>query len=87
MCVFQQCYKSFFSRFIYSYNSTLKSSAHKQTTYRHYIYEMKSLSSIFNRCNGVKIVLLRKDRLALSHGENPFDLFYMTSSTDKVVNH
>ena len=40
--------------------------------------EMKSLSSIFSRCNGVKIVVLRKDRLALSHGDNHFDLLFIT---------
>ena len=31
--------------------------------------EMKSLISIFSRGNGVNIVVLRKDRLALSHGD------------------
>ena len=32
--------------------------------------ELKSLSSIFSWCNRVKIVVSRKDRLALSHGDN-----------------
>ena len=32
--------------------------------------EIESLSSIFRWCNGVKIVVSRKDRLALSHGDN-----------------
>ena len=77
MCLLTMLQK-LISSFIYSYNSTLKSSAHKQTTYRHYIYEMKSLSSIFSRCNAVKIVVLRKDRLTLSHGDNHFDLFVIT---------
>ena len=39
---------------------------------------MKSLSSIFSRWNAVKIVVLRKDRLTLSHGDNHFDLFVIT---------
>ena len=40
--------------------------------------EMKSLNSIFILCNGVKIVVLRKDRLALSQGDNHFDLLFIT---------
>ena len=65
--------QSFISSFIYSYNSTLKSSAHKQPIEILY-NEMKSLNSLFSWCNGVKIVVLRKDRLALSHGDNHFDI-------------
>ena len=40
--------------------------------------EMKSLNSIFSWCNGMKIVVLRKDRLALSHGDNHFDILFIT---------
>ena len=40
--------------------------------------EMKSLNSIFSSCNGVKIVVLRKDRLSLSHGDNHFDILFIT---------
>ena len=40
--------------------------------------EMKSLNSIFSWCNGVKIVVLRKHRLAISHGDNHFDLLFIT---------
>ena len=40
--------------------------------------ETNSLSSIFSWCNGVKIIVLRKDRLALSHGDNHFDTFVLT---------
>ena len=40
--------------------------------------EMESLSSIFRWCNGVRIVDSRKDRLALSHGDNRFDIFLIT---------
>ena len=38
--------------------------------------EMESLSSIFRWCNGVKIVVSMKERLALSHGHNHFDMFF-----------
>ena len=54
----------------------------------HLYNQMKSLSSIFSWCKGVKIVILRKDRLALSHGDNHFDNFYnssLDSSIDKLV--
>ena len=40
--------------------------------------EIKSLSSIFSWCTGVKIVVSRKDRLALSHEENHFDMCFVT---------
>ena len=39
--------------------------------------EMESLSSIFRWCNGVKVVLSMKERLALSHGYNHFDMFFI----------
>ena len=65
--------QSFISSFTYSYNSTLKSSAHKQLIDILY-NEMKSLNSIFSWCNGVKIVVLRIHQLALSHGDNHFDI-------------
>ena len=44
---------------------------------------MKSLISIFSWGNGVKIVALRKDRLALSHEDNHFDIIFITLA----VNH
>ena len=34
--------------------------------------QIKNLSSIFSWCNGVKIVLSRKDRVALSHEDIHF---------------
>ena len=40
--------------------------------------ERKSLISIFSWCNGVYIVALRKDRLALSHGDNHFDILFIS---------
>ena len=40
--------------------------------------EMKSLISIFSRCNSVNIVALRKDRLALSQGDNHFDILFIS---------
>ena len=52
--------------------------------------EMKSLNSIFSWCNGVKIVVLWKDRLALSHGDNHFDLLLITLAENhlhKLVTH
>ena len=39
--------------------------------------QIKSLSSSFSWCNNVIIVVLRKDRLALSHGHNHFDTFLL----------
>ena len=39
---------------------------------------MKSLISIFSWGNGVNIVALREDRLALSHGDNHFDILSIT---------
>ena len=47
--------------------------------------EMDSLSSIFSWCDGVKMVVSMKDRVALSHGYNHFDMFFIIlteSSTD-----
>ena len=52
--------------------------------------EMKSLNSIFSWCNGVKIVVLWKDRLVLSHGDNHFDLLLITLAENhlhKLVTH
>ena len=53
--------------------------------------ELESLSSIFRWCNCVKIVVSRKDRLALSLGDNHFDIFLYNSSsqssTEKLVTH
>ena len=40
--------------------------------------ERKSLISIFSWCNGVYIVALGKDRLALSHGDNHFDILFIS---------
>ena len=40
--------------------------------------EMKSLISIFSWCNAVNIVALWKDRLALSHWDNRFDINFTT---------
>ena len=39
--------------------------------------EMKRLISIFSWCNGVNIVALRKDRLALSVGDKHFDIILL----------
>ena len=45
---------------------------------RNLLYDkMESLSSIFSWCNGVKIVVSMKDRLAFSHGDNHFDMFFI----------
>ena len=45
----------------------------------HLLYnEMERLSSIFRWCNGVRIVVWMKDRLALSHVDNHFEIFCIT---------
>ena len=46
----------------------------------HLYNEMKSLSSIFSLCNGVKIVVSWKDQLALSHGDNNFYILCFITS-------
>ena len=63
--------------------STIKSSAHKQLIVLLYI-EMKRSSSLFSWCNGVKIVVLRKDRLALSHEDNHFDINFITPAENHL---
>ena len=40
--------------------------------------KMKSLGSIFSWCNLVNILVSRKDQLALSHGDNRFDIILVT---------
>ena len=46
---------------------------------------MKSSSSIFSWCRGVKIVVSRKDRIALSHGDNHFDTFVITLAENRLL--
>ena len=46
--------------------------------------EMKSLSSIFRWCNGVRIVDSTKDRLVLSHGDNHFYIFFITLAENNL---
>ena len=40
----------------------------------HLYDDMESLSPILSVCNGVKIVVSRKDPRALSHGDNHFNI-------------
>ena len=46
--------------------------------------DVESLSSIFSWCNRVRIVVSMKDRLALSHGDNPFDMFCIIVTENRL---